>query len=215
MEILFGDDRVLVCVKPAGVLSTDEPGGMPGLLRDALGQEGAVIRSVHRLDRGVGGVMVYARTGRAARELSEQIRQGDFEKQYLAVLTGLPEENTGELRDWLWRDTAAHKTLSVPADTPGAKPARLSYTVLEERAGLSLVSVRLYTGRTHQIRCQLAERGMPLWGDRKYGAQEGRTIALWSRSISFLHPRTGERLRFSVQPPQAEPWDRFLRTESE
>ena len=207
MEILFADDRVVVCVKPAGVLSTDEPGGMPGLLRKALGDDN--IRSVHRLDRGVGGVMVYAHTKRAARDLSGQMREGCFEKKYLAVLTGIPEPEAGELSDWLQRDMLAHKTHAVPEGTPDARPARLYYEVLAAGEGLSLVSVRLYTGRTHQIRCQFSARALPIWGDRKYGAAEGERIALWSSCISFRHPRTGERLRFSADPPETEPWTRF------
>ena len=209
MELLYSDDRVAVVVKPPGVLSTDEPGGMPALIRQALGGENTSVRSVHRLDRAVGGVMVYARTRRAASELSAQLREGLFHKQYLAVSAGVPEHLRGEMRDWLLRDTAAKKTLVVPETTPGAKEAMLSYARLSARNGMSLLSVSLHTGRTHQIRCQLSARGLPIWGDRKYGGPEGEPIALWSCRISFLHPRTKERMAFIALPPPHEPWTDF------
>ena len=210
MEILYQDDRVIVCVKPAGVLSTDEPGGMPSLLRGALGDENANIRGVHRLDQGVGGVMVYARTKRAAQDLSEQMRKHEFEKKYLAVTLGAPMAERGELTNWLKRDTLAHKTFAVPEGAPDARLARLSYEVTSTKGALSLVSITLHTGRTHQIRCQFAEIGLPLWGDRKYGASEGEAISLWSNAISFHHPRTGERLVFAAPPPNVHPWTIFI-----
>jgi len=130
VDFLFLDDRVAVCVKPAGVLSTDEPGGMPELIREALGESNGNVRGVHRLDRVVGGVMVYARTRRAAGDLSEQIRSGRFRKSYLAVVKGVPEKPKGELRDWLFRDVRTHRTLLTKPDEPGAKEAALSYEVL-------------------------------------------------------------------------------------
>ena len=209
MKLLYADDRVAVAIKPPGVLSTDEPGGMPTLIREALGVDNAAVRSVHRLDRAVGGVMVYALTRRAASELSEQIRDGLFHKEYLAVCAGVPEPARGEMRDWLFRDRSARKTFAVPEDTPGAKEAVLSYERLSSADGRSLLSVALHTGRTHQIRCQLASRAYPLWGDRKYGGASGDPVALWSYRVSFLHPRTKERVTFSAPPPSAEPWTAF------
>lgn len=210
MELLYSDDRAVVCVKPAGVLSTDEPGGMPELIRRALGDEDAVVLGVHRLDRVVGGVMVYARTKRAASELSGQLRLGAFRKRYLAVVNGIPAPTTGAMLDLLRRDTLRRITVVERALGPGVQAAELSYETAAQSGGLSLVLVTLKTGRTHQIRCQFAARGMPLYGDRKYGAPEGQEpVALWSNSISFLHPRTGERLAFSAPPPGVEPWTRF------
>ncbi len=208
MELLFRDDRVVVCVKPAGVLSTDEPGGLPELLRGELGTD--TVKTVHRLDRAVGGVMVCALTRRAAADLSAQVRDGRFQKEYLAVTHGGPAEPRGSLCSWLWRDTAARKTLVVPADTSGAQMARLDYAVLEEREGLALLAIRLHTGRTHQIRCQLSHGGWPIVGDRKYGAPDGPApIALWSHAIAFCHPRTGEELTFRRDPPDIPPWRLF------
>lgn len=209
MELLYVDDRVVVCVKPSGLLSTDEPGGLPDVIRKALKDENAVVRSVHRLDRPVGGVMVYARTKRAASELSAQIRAGEFHKEYLAVLCGIPERQEGELKDYLIRDTMARRTIIAGDDLPGAREASLSYRMLASEQNTSLVRIRLHTGRTHQIRCQFSARGLPLWGDRKYGAKEGSAVALWSASISFLHPRTGERLRFFAKPPADKPWNHY------
>ena len=203
MEILYSDDRVLVCVKPAGVLSTDEPGGMPELIRQQLGVE---VRTVHRLDRAVSGLMVFARTARAAADLSTQIRHGSFEKQYLAVVHGqLPEQDI--LRDLLLRDKARRMTLVTDTPSKEAREAVLSYEVENCKSGLSRVRVNLLTGRTHQIRVQFASRGWPLVGDRKYGMEDGaESIALWSCRLAFDHPRTGERMVFEKMPPEVFPW---------
>ncbi len=206
MEIIYFDDRIVVCVKPAGVLSTDEPGGLPELVRQALGDPNAVVRTVHRLDRAVSGLMVLARTARAAAELSAQIRQGSFEKQYLAVVHGdLPKQDT--LKDLLLRDKARRMTLV--ADMPGkdVQEAALSYQLENIANGLSRVRVTLQTGRTHQIRVQFASRGWPLVGDRKYGiVDSANNIALWSYRIGFVHPKTGEHMKFEKMPPQVYPW---------
>lgn len=210
MELLYLDNKIIVFVKPRGVLSTDEPGGAPSLLRAQLGDESAPVYTVHRLDAAVGGVMVCARTRRAASDLGKAIQAGRFRKEYLAVLRGAPEEKTGVLRDWLTRDTRTRMTRAVPSPQKDAREAVLDYAVLEERDGLSLAKIRLHTGRTHQIRCQFASRGLPLWGDRKYGrpGEEG-PVALWSHRLSFAHPRTGETLTFTREPPEEEPWTFF------
>lgn len=209
MELLYLDNKIAVCLKPPGVLSTDEPGGMPSLLRAALGEERAPIYTVHRLDAAAAGVMVYARTRHAASDLSRAIREGRFRKEYLAVARGALPEESGVLRDLLRHDAASRMT--VAADAPGkdVREAALEYQTLAERNGLSLLSIRLRTGRTHQIRVQLADRGCPLWGDRKYGGGEEGGLALWSRALGFDHPATGEPLFFEAPPPAREPWTLF------
>jgi 23S rRNA pseudouridine1911/1915/1917 synthase len=202
MDILYSDNRILVCLKPAGVLSTDEAGGMPELLRAHLGDERACVRTVHRLDRPVGGVMVFARSRMAASILSQQVRERRFSKEYLAVAEGVLPEKEGRMEDLLVRDTYAEKTLVAAAPGKDVQPAALRCRVLAELDGLSLVLVTLETGRTHQIRAQFSARGLPLAGDKKYGASREGPLALWSYRLSFDHPQTGERLTFSHLPPE-------------
>lgn len=209
MEILYNDRRILVAVKPCGVLSTDEPGGMPELLRQALGDSKACVRTVHRLDRVVGGVMVFARSRMAASILSEQMRKRQFCKQYLAVARGRPEPDCGQMTDLLLRDTYAGRTTVVQQMAKGVQEAELSYQVLAYQDGLSLVKITLGTGRTHQIRVQFASRGLPLVGDRKYGRDDGCPIGLWSCGLQLLHPQSGEPMQFFSTPPRAQPWVRF------
>lgn len=209
MEFLYRDDRVVVCLKPAGILSTDEPGGMPERIREALGEPDAVVRTVHRLDRTVGGVMVFARTARAASDLGKQMQDGRFYKEYRAIVRGVPDAPEGTFCDLLRRDKKERKTYVVHEPGPEVREAVLDYTVLETRDGRSLLSVRLRTGRTHQIRCQFSSRGLPLAGDRKYGGGEECPLALWSHKLEFFHPRTGEKLSFAANPPEAEPWIMF------
>ena len=208
MELIYCDETLLVCVKPAGVLSTDEPGGVPELARLELGDEKAQVRTVHRLDRVVSGLMVLARTAAAASELSRQIRENEFEKAYLAVVHGHPEEKEGTMVDLLQRCKQERKTYVVTQMDKGVQEAILDYRVLAENADLSKVYITLRTGRTHQIRCQFSSRGLPLVGDRKYSLlEDGCNIALWSHRIAFTHPATGERMEFQLNPPNQYPWD--------
>ena len=205
MEIIYRDKDVVVAVKPGGVLSTDEPGGMPELLRQALGVEN--IRSVHRLDRVVSGLMVYALRGKAATELSRQMRSGEFHKEYLAVVAGnLPE--AGTLRHLLLRDPEERKTYAVSEPQKGAKEAVLHYTVLDTCGEKKLIRIRLETGRTHQIRAQFAAIGCPLVGDKKYGGTECENIALWSCCLKFRQPYSGEWLEFE-RMPEGGIWAQF------
>ena len=209
MDILFQDRRIVVAVKPSGVLSTDEPGGMPALLRQELHTE--CIRTVHRLDAPVSGLMVFARSAYAAGDLSRQIREGTFEKHYLAVLRGAPPEREGTLTDLLSRDKETRLTHVVTKREKGVQEACLRYRVLDSRAGLALVRIQLLTGRTHQIRAQFSSRGLPLVGDRRYGLADDPVspIALWSCHLSFCHPESGAPMTFDLRPPAIAPWDMF------
>lgn len=208
MEILYQDADIVVCIKPPRVLSTDEPGGLPELLRQELGTED--IRTVHRLDRVVSGVMVLARNAKAASELSRQVREDEFEKEYLAVVHGVPLEEKGRLTDLLYRDKARKMTMVSSAPGKGVQEAILDYQVLKTTEHLSKVQVTLRTGRTHQIRVQFASREMPLVGERKYDTREDPCdIALWSHRIGFTHPKTGEPMAFSQEPPKTWPWTEF------
>ena len=207
MEILYQDADILVCIKPARVLSTDEPGGLPELLRQELGNPEADVRTVHRLDRVVSGLMVLARNARAASELSRQIRENEFEKEYLAVVHGIPDADSGRLEDLLIRDKARKMTMVVSEPGKGVQPASLGYRVLGKNNGMSRVRIKLETGRTHQIRVQFASRGMPLVGERKYAQLDDPCeIALWSYRLAFVHPTTGEEMDFCVEPPKVFPW---------
>ena len=207
MEILYLDADIVVCVKPQRVLSTDEPGGVPELVRRELGNEKADVRTVHRLDRVVGGVMVLARSASAASEVSRQVRENEFGKEYLAVVHGAPGAEEGQLRDLLGRDKARRMTFVAAEPGKGIQEAVLSYRVLNRADDLTRVRIRLHTGRTHQIRVQFASRGMALVGERKYDTREDPCeIALWSHMVEFTHPHTGERMIFRKEPPRAYPW---------
>ena len=209
MRILYCDDSVVVCVKPQRALSTDEPGGVPDLVREAIGIPRADVRTVHRLDRVVGGLMVLARNAKAASELSRQIREDLFEKEYTAVVHGCPDDE-GRLCDLLFRDKARKMTFVATEPGKDVQSAALTYQVLARKDDMSKVRIRLETGRTHQIRVQFASRGMPLVGERKYSTlDDDCEIALWSSKIGFTHPATGEKMTFELQPPDRYPWNCF------
>lgn len=211
IEICYLDEDLLVCLKPPRVLSTDEPGGLPELLRQTLGNPKADVRTVHRLDRVVSGLMVLARNPRAASELSRQIREGSFQKSYLAVVHGVPEKERDTLVDLLGRDKARKMTYVAAEPARGIQEASLSYQLLNHTADMSLVQIRLHTGRTHQIRVQFSSRGMPLVGERKYSTLEDPCeIALFSSELGFAHPTTGQWMEFTSQPPRIFPWKEVL-----
>lgn len=205
MELIYQDKDIVICVKPAGVLSTDEPGGLPDLVREALGDTN--VRTVHRLDRTVSGLMVLARRSKAAAELSRQIREGQFQKEYVAVVHGCPREEYGQMRDLLLRDKLERKTYLVTEPGKDVREAILEYRVLNRGEALTRVRIQLQTGRTHQIRAQFSGRGLPLVGDRKYGTGEDHcNIALWSYRLAFLHPYSGKPMEFILEPPDTYPW---------
>lgn len=204
MQIVYQDRDIVVCVKPPRVLSTDEPGGVPDLVREALGDTN--IRTVHRLDRTVSGLMVLARCSKAAAELSRQIREGEFQKEYVAVIHGSPEEE-GELRDLLLRNKQERKTYVVQEPGKDVQEAILSFQILNRTEDMTRVRIQLQTGRTHQIRVQFSNRGWPLAGDRKYGIpDEASEIALWSYRLAFKHPYSGKSMEFILEPPSDYPW---------
>ena len=208
MEIICLEKDFVVCLKPAGVLSTDEPGGLPELIRAELGDEKADIRTVHRLDRVVGGLMVLARNAQTASELSKQMRAGTFEKKYRAVVHGNCDDK-GQMVDLMYRDM--RRRISRVTDTPGkgVQEAILNYWTLGRCDDMSLVEIELITGRTHQIRCQFSSRNMPLVGERKYSTlPDDCPMALWSCYLSFTDMK-GVKRTFTAPPPQIYPWDKF------
>ena len=204
IEILENGKDMVLCVKPVGVLSQGEGEEcLPKLLAAQLGCE---IFPVHRLDRAVGGVMVFAKTAAAAAGLSKAVQEGTLQKEYLAVLEKRPAEDSGVLEDLLYHDRFKNKTYVVDRERKGVKKAKLSYRVLEELDGKCLIHVRLYTGRTHQIRVQFASRGWPLIGDGKYGAREkANAPALWSYAVTI-----GEK-RVCHLPERTGVWEKFSR----
>lgn len=214
MEILYEDKNIIFCVKPSGVLSQGDGKGrenMPALLSEICGCE---IFPVHRLDMEVGGVMVFAKNSQAAAKMSElTASHEDFKKEYLAVVEGTPAQN-GVLEDLLYHDKNKNKTYVVKRERRGVKKAKLSYEVLATQKDgereLSLVKVRLYTGRTHQIRVQFASRGYPIAGDRRYGASNADSkIHLFSHKIEFVSPFCKSVLSFSATPENGNAWTLF------
>ena len=214
MQIIYQDKDIVVCVKDPGVLSTDEPGGMPELVRAELGNPKACVRTVHRLDQVVSGLMVLARSPEAASALSRQIRDRTFHKEYLAVVRGTPAPICGTMTDLLRRDAAERRTYVASEPGKDVQEAILNYGTRESKDGLSLVQIALKTGRTHQIRVQFSSRGLPLWGDRKYAGDETEeAIALWSSRLRFRHPRAGFQMDFHLDPPNRAPWNVFFTEE--
>lgn len=189
IDLIYQDQAIVVCVKPFRVLSTDEPGGMPDLIRETIGQPQAKVRAVHRLDQVVGGLMVYGLTGPAASELSRQIREDQFLKEYQAVVHWRPQYDEGTFVDLLGRNEKTRKTYVAKYPGKGIQQAVLHYKLLDNKQGFSLVEIRLETGRTHQIRAQFAHAGHPLLGDGKYGKLDKRFDrsyqALYSYKLTF------------------------------
>ena len=195
MDFLFSDKDIAVCVKPVGLDSEAE---FPAAIKEALGGE---VFPIHRLDKNVGGVMVYARSKQAAAALSKAVQDGAMVKEYVAVVHGTPPES-GDWEDLLWKDSRKNKVFVVKRIRGGVKKARLEFRRLSQ-GETSLVRIRLHTGRSHQIRVQFSSRGFPLVGDHKYGSRDQRTAPmLFSCRITF--PYKGETKSFEVLPDWAQ-----------
>ena len=209
--ILHAERSFLVCRKPVGVECEHE---LPALLAEGMKCKADSLYCVHRLDRAVGGVMVWARTPKAAAELSRQVQEKALQKAYLAVCSGIPTPDAGEMRDLLFKDSVKQKSFAVSSSRRGVKEALLDYHVLQDAvlngSPSALVCVRLRRGRFTHIRCHFATRGLRLLGEGKYGSGEGGcTTALWSCRLAFFHPETHAPLVFEAAPPRIFPWDRF------
>ena len=194
MEILYSDKQIIVCIKPVGLDSEAE---VPAALKERFGSD---IFPIHRLDKNVGGVMVYARTKQAAASLSKAVQEGTMVKEYVAMVHGTPPES-GDWEDLLWKDSKKNKVFVVKRQRGGVKKARLEFVRLTEGEE-SLVRIRLHTGRSHQIRVQFSSRGFPLVGDHKYGSRDEKTAPmLFSCRITF--PYKGETRQFEALPDWA------------
>lgn len=219
MNVIYEDNHIIVVEKPFNIpTQADDSGDMDMLrmvkeyVRVKYNKPGeAYIGLVHRLDRVAGGLMIFARTSKAASRLSEQIRNRKFEKEYMVVVEGTPSADSATLTDYLFKDNKNNMVKVVSKQSKDGKEAKLSYDLLEYREGLSLLRVNLHTGRPHQIRVQLSSRNNPIFGDGKYGSKikNKKGIALWSYRISFEHPTKKEWMTFELLPPTIVPWDMF------
>ncbi len=201
LNILYEDTDITVCVKPVGILSEDAPDekGVIGLLSEKTGKK---LHLLHRLDRNVGGVMVFANNPKTAAVMSKAIANGELRKEYILVCDGIPQEDSGEFKDLLFKDSRKNRSYVVNRMRKGVKDASLEYEVLKKSNGKALVQVILHTGRTHQIRVQFSSRKLCLTGDIKYGSKDRTNceIALHSYRIAFIHPTTNEQMTFRYNP---------------
>ena len=212
LVILHEDNHIIVVLKPQNIPSCeDESKDMDMLsmikeyIRVTYNKQGNVyLGLVHRLDRPTGGVMVFAKSSKAAARLSEQMRDGDFEKRYFATLVGVPKEEKATLTHYMKKNAVNNMVYVCPPTVAGAKFAELEYQIVDQKDGLSLADVRLHTGRSHQIRVQMSSIGTPVYGDMRYGGEKAKKgyLALWAYYLSFTHPVSKERMVFRVQPPK-------------
>ena len=219
MKILYEDKYLIVCEKPIGVESQLSSAGKPDMItllseyRKEKGED-SYVGLVHRLDRPTGGVMVFAKTSKAASRLSEQMKNGDFDKTYFAVVCGRPREQKAKIISFLKKDEKTNTAMIVPQSTTGAKRAELDYEMLEydSESDRALVKVKLYSGRGHQIRVQLKSIKCPIYGDQKYGGESMPKVMLhlFAAELCFLHPTTKQKMIFRVYPPEnKDAWGEF------
>lgn len=220
IKVIYEDNHLLVVEKPVNVLSQGDDTNdkdMVNLLKDYIkvkyNKPGNVfIGLVHRLDRPVGGIMVFAKTSKAASRLSEQVRNKSFKKTYRAVLNGNMRKDNDTLKDYLYKNKKTNMVSVVNKNHKDAKDAELSYETIAKNEKFSMVQVDLKTGRPHQIRVQFSSRKHPLFGDQRYGQdvnKKGDQIALWSYKIEITHPTTKEKMEFICEPPNKYPWNLF------
>ena len=216
--IVYEDNHLLIVVKPPNMPTQADASGdddlhsvMKTYIAEKYQKPGAVyLGLVHRLDRPVGGLVALAKTSKAADRLSEQVRKKTLARQYVAAVRG-KAQGEAELNDWLLKDERTNTVRAVPAGTPGAKDAKLVYRSIGNGGGLTLVRVKLFTGRSHQIRVQLSSSGCPIWGDARYGnGKPGEQIALWGAHLGLVHPTKKEEMHFTALPPMDKsPWCGF------
>ncbi|MBQ0099025.1 MAG: RluA family pseudouridine synthase [Firmicutes bacterium] len=222
LTILHEDNHIIVVLKPQNIPTCEDESKDKDLLtmikeyiKETYHKEGNVyVGLVHRLDRPTGGVMVFAKSSKAASRLAEQMKTGDFEKKYYTVLMGKPHEEKATLTHYLKKNAINNMVYVSSPTVEGAKKAELEYTMLDynEESDLSLLEVRLHTGRSHQIRVQMNAMGTPVYGDMRYGGEKAKKgyLALWAYYLSFTHPVTHERMVFRVEPPKdINPWTLF------
>lgn len=214
LDILYEDNHIIVVNKPANILSQGDITGDKDMLtlvkeyiKEKYQKPGNVyVGLVHRLDRPVQGVMVFAKTSKAASRLTKQVQSHEFKKQYLAVINGVLKKKKGEFCDYLVKLENGNTIVTNEGD---GKKSILRYQILEEFNNTSLVNIELITGRHHQIRVQFASRGYPLIGDQRYGLEDRKQICLCSYFLSFLHPITRQRMTFIKYPEKSDSWCNF------
>ncbi|MEB5685135.1 RluA family pseudouridine synthase [Mammaliicoccus lentus] len=223
INVLYEDNHLLIVEKPVNIAVQEDASKDMDLLnmlksyiKEKYNKPGDVyLGLVHRLDRPVGGVMVFARTSKAASRLSNELRKQQIYRKYKAIIRGTLPNKQGELVDYLYKDRKKNLVSVVSSKNKGGKKAILEYKVLSKKDNLSMLEVELKTGRSHQIRVQLANQGTPLYGDQKYGEhvnKHGQQIALWASSLSVKHPTKDEMITVESEPPKEYPWAEFTHT---
>ncbi|MBE6632152.1 MAG: RluA family pseudouridine synthase [Ruminococcaceae bacterium] len=219
LNVIYEDKYIIVCIKPYGILSQPAPGderSMLSLISEYLRSKGEKEYTglIHRLDRMTGGIMIFSKDPVVTGKLSTAVSERDFKKEYLAAVSGCPDEKSGIYSDLIFKDSASGKSFVTDTVRKGVKNASLEYENLitkeTESGPVSLIKILLHTGRTHQIRVQFSSRQMPLLGDGKYGSRiKMPYIGLWSHSLAFKHPITKKDMYFSAPPPDEYPWNIF------
>ncbi|WP_210619148.1 RluA family pseudouridine synthase [Mammaliicoccus lentus] len=223
INVLYEDNHLLIVEKPVNIAVQEDASKDMDLLnmlksyiKEKYNKPGDVyLGLVHRLDRPVGGVMVFARTSKAASRLSNELRKQQIYRKYKAITRGTLPYKQGELVDYLYKDRKKNLVSVVSSKNKNGKKAILEYKVLSKKDNLSMLEVELKTGRSHQIRVQLANQGTPLYGDQKYGEhvnKHGQQIALWASSLSVKHPTKDEMITVESEPPKEYPWAEFTHT---